>query len=65
MKLHVLHCGEVCVDPALPFANEASHPLAFTGLFRSWKKRLWLPVSAYLLEHEKGLSYLIVDGIGT
>lgn len=55
MKLHILHCGEVCVDPALPFANEASHPLSFTGLFRSWKKRLWLPVSAYLLEHPKGL----------
>ena len=29
-----------------------------TGIGRSWKKRLWLPVSAYLIEHPKGLILL-------
>ena len=55
IKIHVLHCGEVCVDEAIPFGNVSKNPLAFTGIFRSQKNRIWLPVSAYLIEHPKGL----------
>lgn len=55
IKIHVFHCGEVGVDPAVPFRDVSKNPLAYTGLFRSSKKRIWLPVSAYLIEHPKGL----------
>ena len=55
IKIHVLHTGSVCVDPALPFKENTHNPIAFTGIGRNTKKRLWLPVSAYLIEHPKGL----------
>lgn len=55
IKIHVFHCGEVGVDPAVPFRDVSKNPIAYTGLFRSPKKRIWLPVSAYLIEHSKGL----------
>lgn len=54
IRIHILHCGQVNVDKALPFSNASRNPLAFTGLFRNRKKRIWLPVSAYLIEHPKG-----------
>lgn len=59
IKIHVLHTGEVGVDPAVPFRDVSRNPLAYTGLFRSPKRRIWLPVSAYLIEHPKGL--VLVD----
>lgn len=34
IKIHVLHCGEVQVDKALPFHEETLNPVAYTGLFR-------------------------------
>lgn len=55
IKIHVLHCGTVVVDSMLPFNEGSMNPLAFTGLFRSKKHRMALPVSAYLIEHPKGL----------
>ena len=54
VKIHVLHCGKVLVDEALPFSNNSRNPLAYTGMLRSKKHRVWLPVSAYLIEHPKG-----------
>lgn len=54
IKIHVLHCGEVQVDKALPFHEETLNPVAYTGLFRSNKNQIKLPVSAYLIEHPKG-----------
>lgn len=54
IKIHVLHCGEVGVDPAVPFRDVSRNPIAYTGLGRSKKLRIWLPVSAYLIEHPKG-----------
>ena len=59
IKIHVLHTGEVGVDPAVPFRDVSRNPLAYTGLFRSAKRCIWLPVSAYLIEHPKGL--VLVD----
>lgn len=55
IKLHVLHCGQVQVDIALPFQQKTMNPIAFTGLLRSKKHQVILPVSAYLIEHPKGL----------
>lgn len=55
IKIHILHCGQVQVDRAVPFKEKTIHPLPWTGLFRSSENRLWLPVSTYLIEHPKGL----------
>ena len=52
MALHIFHTGKVRVDQAIPL-HEAN-PLAVTGLFRSKKKQMILPVSAYLIDHPKG-----------
>ncbi len=54
IKIHVLHCGEVCVAPALPFGGEHCSLLEASGLFSKKENRLWLPVSAYYIEHPKG-----------
>jgi len=55
IKLHVIHCGQVQVDIALPFRQRTLNPVAYTGLFRSERHQVLLPVSAYLIEHPKGL----------
>lgn len=55
IKIHVLHCGQVQTDIALPFNQHTINPIAFTGIFRSKKYQNKLPVSAYLIEHPKGL----------
>lgn len=54
IRIHALNCGEVGVDPAVPDRGISSNPLAYTGLFRSAKKRIWLPVKAFLIEHPQG-----------
>lgn len=54
IKIHVLHCGEVQVDKALPFHEKTLNPVAYTGLFRSKENQIKLPVSAYLIEHPQG-----------
>ena len=54
IKVHIFNCGEVGVDPAVPFRDVSKNPIAYTGIGRSSKLRIWLPVSAYLNEHPKG-----------
>lgn len=54
IKIHILNCGEVGVDPAVPFRDVSKNPIAYTGIGRSKKLRIWLPVKAYLIEHPKG-----------
>lgn len=54
IKIHILHCGEVCVSPYLPFGGQNCNLLKAAGLITRKKDRLWLPVSAYLIEHPKG-----------
>ena len=54
MKIHVFHTGEVCVAPDLPFGGDNSNAIKASGIFGKKKDRLWLPVSAYLIEHPKG-----------
>lgn len=53
-KIHVLHAGEVCVAPELPFGGENCSTLKASGLFAKKSSRLWLPVSAYLIECPHG-----------
>lgn len=59
IKVHVLHTGKVIVDEALPFGYKNNPPLAWTGMFRSKKHQVKLPVSVYLIEHPKGL--ILID----
>ena len=53
IKIHVFHTGKVCVSPYLPFGGEDCSLLKVSGLFEKKENRLWLPVSAYLIEHPK------------
>ncbi|MBR1530764.1 MAG: N-acyl homoserine lactonase family protein [Eubacterium sp.] len=59
IKIHVFHTGEVCVAPDLPFGGENCNAVKASGVFGKREDRLWLPVSAYLIEHPKGK--LLVD----
>lgn len=61
IKIHVFHTGSVCVAPDLPFGGDNCNVLKASGLFCSQDKRLWLPVSAYLIEHPKG-KFLVDTG---
>ena len=59
IKIHVFHTGEVCVSPNLPFGGDDCNAIKASGIFEKKDTRLWLPVSAYLIEHPKGR--LLVD----
>lgn len=54
IKINVLHTGRVCVSPDLPFGGENCSAVKASGIFKKKRDRLWLPVSAYLIEHPKG-----------
>ena len=64
IKIHLMHCGRVQVDIALPFRQTTGiipriNPIwAAIGLFRSRKHQVVLPVSSLLIEHPKGLVLL-------
>lgn len=58
IKIHVLHTGQVRVSPALPFGGDCNIIKA-SGITTPKDKWLWLPVSAYLIEHPEGL--ILVD----
>ena len=54
-RIHVFHTGEVCVAPGLPFGGEHCGIVEASGILTKKSERLWLPVSAYLIEccHKK------------
>jgi len=54
IKIHVFHTGEVCVAPDLPFGGEDCSTIKASGVFAKKSDRLWLPVSAYLIECAHG-----------
>lgn len=54
IRIHVLHTGEVCVAPQLPFGGEHCSTIKASGIFSKKEDRLWLPVSAYLIECAHG-----------
>ncbi len=62
MKIRIFHTGTVCVSPSLPFKDKEKDPNPFQmTLLSSYgrRNRVWLPVSAYLIEHPQGL--LLID----
>ena len=61
IKIHVFHTGEVCVAPDLPFGGDNCNAIKASGVFGRKEDRLWLPVSAYLIEHPKG-KFLVDTG---
>lgn len=54
VKIYVFHAGMVCVAPELPFGGEHCNPIKASGVFGKRDERLWLPVSAYLIECKHG-----------
>lgn len=54
IKIHVLHTGEVCVAPDLPFGGDGCNAIKASGIFGDRGERMWLPVSSYLIEHPGG-----------
>ena len=54
IKIHIFHIGKVCVAPELPFGGEHYSALKTSGVLDRKSKRLWLPVSAYLIECAHG-----------
>lgn len=50
IKIHIFHIGKVCVAPELPFGGEHYSALRASCVLDRKSKRLWLPVSAYLIE---------------
>lgn len=59
IRIQVIHAGEVCVAPAVPYGGEHAGIIATSGIFTRQDNRLWLPVSAYLIEHPQGM--VLVD----
>lgn len=59
IKIHVLKCGSTIVDEALPLSDRSKNPLAYTGIGRTRRHKIEVPVTAYLIEHPKGL--VLVD----
>lgn len=57
--IHVFHTGKVHVSPYLPFGGDDCGLLKASGTTTPKKDWIWLPVSCYLIEHEKGL--ILVD----
>ncbi len=53
IRIHVLHAGEVCVSPELPFGGEDCSIIKASGIFAKKSERLWLLVSAYLIECDR------------
>ena len=59
MKIHVLQCGSIRVDPTVPFGKRLDLIEAAKQLTAADKNRITLPVFTYLIEHTKGL--ILVD----
>ena len=52
-KIKIFHTSKVLVSPALPFKDKINNPNPVQlSLLSSYgrKNRIWLPVSAYLIE---------------
>ena len=59
MKIHILQCGSICVDPTVPYGKRLDLIEATRQLTAADKNRITLPVFTYLIEHPKGL--ILVD----
>lgn len=54
IKIHVLHCGRVHTSPYLPFDTDNASLLKVAGIGVPAEDWVWMPVSAYYIEHPKG-----------
>lgn len=54
IKIHVLHCGMVHTSPYLPYDTGGAGLLKVAGFGVPEKDWVWMPVSAYYIEHPKG-----------
>ena len=54
IKIHIFHTGSVCIAPDLAFGGSHSNLLKAFGILLPKSKRIWVPVSCYLIEHPKG-----------
>ena len=54
MKIRVFHAGRVRVSPYLPYGGDKCSIIKAAGLTTPKRDWLWLPVSAYLIEHQNG-----------
>jgi glyoxylase-like metal-dependent hydrolase (beta-lactamase superfamily II) len=52
INIHCFTCGTVGVDPAVPDRSISRSPIAYTGLFRNPKDRIYLPVKAFYVEYD-------------
>lgn len=59
IKIHILHCGQVGIDEATTRLEKTLHPAPYSGILRSRRHQIIVPVSAYLIEHSKGL--ILID----
>lgn len=62
IRIHVLHCGKIGVAPNLPASAQWRWPAKADARRLKNDARIWLPVSAYLVEHPKGL-FLVDAGL--
>lgn len=62
IRVHVLHCGMIGVAPDLPASGQWRRPAKADARRTKADARIWLPVSAYLVEHPKGL-FLVDAGL--
>ena len=51
IRIHVLHCGKIGVAPNLPESAQWRWPAKADARRLKNDARIWLPVSAYLVEH--------------
>lgn len=54
IRVHALRCGTVGTDETIPDRSRSKNPLAYTGVLRGERHRVWLPVYCYLIEHPRG-----------
>ena len=59
IRIHVLHCGRVHTSPYLPFDTDNAGMLKVAGIGVPKDKWIWMPVSAYYIEHPK--AKILVD----
>lgn len=59
IKIHVMHCGSMLVSEKVPYGGGVTLKNAVGSVVEKDEKRVELPVSAYLIEHPKGL--VLVD----
>ena len=62
IRIPVLHCGKIGVAPNLPASAQWRWPAKADARRLKSGARIWLPVSAYLVEHPKGL-FLVDAGL--